>query len=347
MFLVRLIDVFVGILEFVFKSDKRSQGASPAVLGTAGVITLVVLMVGALGFPAIMYHSRTSSYFAELANAGGLTTSDPVLVSGVPAGRIESIELAGDRVRVEFRLDNKQPLGNQTRAGVRLRTVLGKRYFDLVPGGSGEVGPNNTIPLNRTESPYSLDDVSTDLVSSTSEIDPTVVKAMMSTMQKMVPDSGDLSSAMDGVSGAALAVSGTGAQLDNLLAIAKRLATVTSEQSDSIATAFGNTQVLVQTLVVRKRVMTQLADNLRLVLKTMADTFPTIPLGDLADNLVDVTDTLSANVGNIERVLQTLPPAMRTIVDASGNGNWVDVVSPSAVLPDNLLCAMAVMQECG
>ncbi len=51
MFLVRLIDVFVGILEFVFKSDKRAQGASPAVLGTAGIITLVALMLIAIGIP--------------------------------------------------------------------------------------------------------------------------------------------------------------------------------------------------------------------------------------------------------------------------------------------------------
>ena len=62
MFLVRLIDVFVGILEFVFKADKRAQGASAAVLGTAGIITLLTLMLIAIGVPQINYHARTSPF---------------------------------------------------------------------------------------------------------------------------------------------------------------------------------------------------------------------------------------------------------------------------------------------
>ena len=89
MFLVRLIDVFVGVLEFIFKSDKRGQGASPAVLGTAGIVTLVTLMLLATGLPQWRYLARTDSYSAELANAAGLTTADPVVIAGVPAGRCE------------------------------------------------------------------------------------------------------------------------------------------------------------------------------------------------------------------------------------------------------------------
>ena len=140
MFLVKLIDVFVGILEFIFKSDKRAQGASAATLGTAGIITLLAIMLVAVGVPRIVYHNSTTEYTAELANASGLTSADPVLVAGVPAGRIEQISLAGDRVNVRFRLDNGQRLGDQTTAGVRLRTVLGKRYLEVIPAGSGSVG---------------------------------------------------------------------------------------------------------------------------------------------------------------------------------------------------------------
>ncbi len=346
MFLVRLIDVFVGVLEFVFKSDKRGQGASPAVLGTAGIVTLLVLLLGAIGVPQVAYHLKTSSYVAELANAGGLTTSDPVLVAGIPAGRIEAITLAGDRVRVAFRLDNHQPLGDQTRASVRLRTVLGKRFFEVVPGGRGEVGPDRTIPLARTASPYSLDDLSADAVDSASRVDPQVVRSMLSTMNAMVPDGGRLTGAMEGVGGAALAVTGTGAQLDQLLTMAQRLATVTADQADSLSSALSSTQAIVQTLVVRKVVLTRLADNLRLVLGTMARTFPMIPLGQLTADIASVTGTLTANAENIDQILQKLPPAMRTIVDSTGNGNWADVVSPSAVIPDGLLCVLGVMEGC-
>lgn len=346
MFLVRLIDVFVGILEFIFKSDKRSQGASPAVLGTAGMITLVVLMVIAIGIPQITYHTGTSPYTAELKNASGLTTADPVLVAGVPAGRIERIDLAGDRVRVAFRLDNDQPLGNQTRAGVQLRTVLGKRYLDIIPGGTGEIGENRTIPLDRTSVPYNLDDISAAAVHSSSEIDPKMLRAMMSTMDEILPTSSTLSESLDGTVGATAAINESGRQLDQLLTISKTLAELTAEQSESVSSAMSSTQAIVTTLAVRRVALTRLADNLRQVLAQMASTFPSIPMNQLAQNILQVTQTLSDNADKIDAILTALPPAMRSITDATGNGNWADVVSPSAVIPDGMLCVLGVMQGC-
>ncbi|MFW0786911.1 MlaD family protein [Gordonia sp. CPCC 206044] len=346
MFLVRLIDVFVGVLEFVFKSDKRAQGASPAVLGSAGIITLVALMLVAVGVPQMSYFSRTSPFTAELANAAGLTTSDPVLVAGVPAGRIERIDLAGDRVRVGFRLDNDQPLGNQTRAGVRLRTVLGKRYLEITPGGTGKVGPDNTIPLTRTETPYNLDDISAAAVHSSTEIDPEALRTMMTTMESIMPSSSTLTASMTGASGATAAITGTGKQLDQLLVMSQRLAQITAQQSDSVSDALSGTQAIVTTLAVRRTLLTRLVDNLRTILAQMAATFPQIPMGELTGNLVKVTGTLRANVASIDEILTKLPPAMRTVTDATGNGNWTDVLSPSAVIPDSMLCVLGVMQGC-
>ncbi|MGB3605418.1 MAG: MlaD family protein [Gordonia sp. (in: high G+C Gram-positive bacteria)] len=346
MFLVRLIDIFVGVLEFIFKPGRRNSGASPAVLGTAGIFVLVLLMVGAIGIPQLTYRSGTSEYTAELPNAGGLTTADPVLVAGVPAGRIESIDLAGDRVRVGFRLDNHQPLGNQTRSDVRLRTVLGKRYLEIIPAGSGSVGPNNTIPLSRAGNSYSLDDLSSDAVTTSDEINPQVMRSLMTTMQDLVPNADRLTASMTGISGAAVAVTGTGKQLDQLLSTAKGLAEISAQQSDSIAKAFGNAQSVAQMLVIRRHLLTRLADNLRLVLRQMASTFPQIPMAQLTTNIVEVTDTLASNADQITKILTNLPPSMRTITDSTGNGNWADVTSPSAILPDSLLCVLGVMKGC-
>ena len=96
MFLVRLIDVFVGVLEFIFKSDKRGQGASPAVLGTAGIITLVALMLLATGLPQWRYLARTESYSAELANAAGLTTEHAwFAIGGIDVERAPEVAAAG------------------------------------------------------------------------------------------------------------------------------------------------------------------------------------------------------------------------------------------------------------
>lgn len=187
MFLVRLIDVFVGVLEFIFKSDKRGQGASPAVLGTAGIITLVALRAAGHRPAAVALSGADQLLLGRTRQRRRADHRRPDVIAGVPAGRIESIRLAGD-VRVEFRLDRKQPLGDQTRAAMRLRTVLGKRFFEVVP--AGRASANHTIPLARTDSPYTLDDVSSDAVRSSDRVDRAVVRAMLTAMESMGSQSG-------------------------------------------------------------------------------------------------------------------------------------------------------------
>ncbi|MBE7194709.1 MAG: virulence factor Mce, partial [Gordonia polyisoprenivorans] len=192
----------------------------------------------------------------------------------------------------------------------------------------------------------SLDDISAASVNASAQIDPDVLRAMMSTMKSIIPDSTTLDASLRGAAGAASVITGTGSQLDQLLSLSKRLATVTAAQTDSISDALSSAQAIVQTLVVRRVVLTRLVDNLRIVLGQMAATFPQVPMGQLTTNIESVTTTLKDNVDHINAILQQLPPAMRTVTDATGNGNWADVVSPSAVIPDNMLCVLGVMQGC-
>ncbi|MCW0190968.1 MAG: MlaD family protein, partial [Rhodococcus sp.] len=187
MFLVKLIDVFVGIMLFLFKGDRRRSGSGTALaLGSLGIFVLVLGLGAALGIPKLWYNVRTSAYTAELANASGLSDTDPVYVAGVPAGRVDSIDLAGDHVVVNFRLDKDQPLGNQSTATVRLKTVLGKRYLEIVPAGVVDDSDARVIPLSRTTVPYSLDDVSSDATTAATGVDLQAMESMMNTLSQVI-----------------------------------------------------------------------------------------------------------------------------------------------------------------
>ena len=177
-------------------------------------------------------------------------------------------------------------------------------------------------------------------------IDPQALRAMVNTMSSIMPSGKKLDAAMAGAAGAAAAITGTGSQLDQLLGVAAQLARVTAAQTDSITDALSSAQTIIETLVIRKTVLTRLTDNLRTVLSQMARTFPQVPIAELTTNLVSVTATLKSNVAKIDRILTQLPPALRTVTDATGNGNWADVASPSAVIPDNMLCVLGVMRGC-
>ncbi|WP_137726580.1 MCE family protein [Prescottella subtropica] len=320
---------------------------SRTALGAVGIAALVLGLAAAIGVPKAWYLARTSPYTAELANASGLSGGDPVLVAGVPSGRVEGVELAGDRVRVAFRLDDGQRLGDRTTASVRLETVLGKRYLEVVPAGPVD-DVAAVIPLARTSVPYSLDDVSRDVTASTERLDTASLEAMMRTLSEVLPDPGLAARAVAGVSGASAAVAENDEQLTRLLTLSRSLSDLAVRQQDSISETLANAQTIVATLTVRKQVLTRLVQNLRTVLGSTARTVTAHEgeLGQLTDNLVAVTDTLQRNADDVDAILERMPAALRAATDATGNGSWTDVTAPAAVIPDSALCALGVMQGC-
>ncbi|QCQ93362.1 MCE family protein [Rhodococcus sp. SGAir0479] len=354
MFLVKIIDAVVGTWLFLVRGERRPGSGSPVLLGAVGIVALVLGLVAAVGIPKLWYVARTSPYAAELANASGLSGGDPVYVAGVPAGRVEGIELAGDHVRVAFRLDDGQPLGSRTTASVRLETVLGKRYLEVIPAGvvdesASDAAAADVIPLSRTTVPYSLDDVGRDATAVAQQLDTKSLEAMMTTLSQIMPDDPEqVARALAGISGATSAVAQNDRQIDQLLTLSRSLSELIVRQQDSLTTTLSNAQIVVRTLAVRKEVVTRLVENLRSVLDTVATTFTEREdeFSQMTADLVAVTDTLERNADDIDLILTRLPPALRAATDATGNGNWTDVTAPAAVVPDNLLCALGVMQEC-
>ncbi|MFD1814805.1 MCE family protein [Rhodococcus gannanensis] len=347
MFLVKIIDFFVGIALFLFKGERRPGSNTPMALGALGIAVLVIGLLAAVGAPQIWYQVRTGPYTAELANASGLSDGDPVYVAGVPAGRVEAVNLAGDHVTVDFRLDNDQPLGNQTTATVRLKTVLGKRYLEVVPAGVDD--GQSLIPLSRTTVPYSLDDVSRATTDAAQNLDVDSLQAMLTTLEQVLPaDSEQLGKALTGLSGASAAFAENGEQIDQLLTTSRSISDLMVRQSDALTTTARNAQTIMQILAARKQALTDIVDNLTAVLDTLANTMSAkeAEFGPMVENLVAVTETLKANAANIDQILVKVPPALRGATDATGNGAWTDVSAPAAVIPDNLLCALGIMQGC-
>lgn len=350
MFLVKLIDLFVGAVIFLFVKDQRKHNPSiPLALGMIGTITLVAIMVVSIGIPRAVYHVRTNAYVAEMANAGGLSGSDPVYVAGVPAGRVEDVALAGDRVRVSFRLDKAQVLGNRTTVTVRLRTVLGKRFLDVMPAGTVNGLDSNVIPLSRTTVPYSLDEVGRKAADTAEHVDQQPLTAMMNTLAETMPgNSTELGQALAGISAASSAFAENGDKVDEILRISRSMAEMLSHQTDSLADTAANAQYIVSSLAARRQALTDIVTNLTAIMRHLAAIYAE-KQGDfssLITGLTAVTGALKANVDKIDQTLQKMPPAIRAVTNATGNGNWADVNSPSVVMPDNLLCFLNVQREC-
>ncbi len=349
MFLVKLIDLFVGVLIFLFSGKRRPNPSIPLALGMIGTIALITVMLVSIGIPRAWYQYRTDSYRAELANASGLTSGDPVYVAGVPAGRVEDVALAGDRVRVGFRLDAAQPLGNRTTATVRLRTVLGKRFLDVMPAGVVDARDPHLIPLSRTTVPYSLDDVGRKAAVVAAQVDQQSMADMMTTLgATMSGDNHDLDAALSGIGAASAAFTRNGNKVDDLLRVSRSLSGLLADQTETLTGTAANAQKMITTMASRRHALTAIVTDLGQIVHRLAQVYRDkgADFSALIDRLTGITATLKGNVDKIDQTLLKLPPAIRAVVNATGNGNWADVNSPSVVMPDNLLCALNVQREC-
>lgn len=328
----------------------RSGPRAPIVNGAIAAAVTIALLLSAVLVPNLVFTARTAEYTAEFANAAGITADTPVDVAGVPAGRVTEIELAGDRVRVTFRLDDGQRLGTATRASIKLRTALGTRYLQVEPAGPGELSADSPIPLERTSVPYSLDELGEQATSTQERLDTGKLRRMLNTLEDTAPeDSGLTADALEGISAASQVLGRRGEQIDQLLQGTRTLTDSLLQQQDDLVAVLGDARSLAQVLHERRDVLRQLVSDvhgittqLNRLLRENEDV-----IGPLLEDLHALTDSLRCSESAIGESLRQLGPSSRMIANASGNGPWGDVSAPLGPVPDNVLCTAGLLEGCG
>ncbi|MFY8037041.1 MAG: MlaD family protein, partial [Cyclobacteriaceae bacterium] len=82
-------------------------------------IAIAMLYFGFNYLKGIDFFSRTAKYYTVYDNIDQLAVSNPVLVNGMPVGRVSAISLLqnkNNQVLVEFEIDSHVPLSDSTKA---------------------------------------------------------------------------------------------------------------------------------------------------------------------------------------------------------------------------------------
>ncbi|WP_199189899.1 MCE family protein [Mycobacterium sp. ENV421] len=212
---------------------KSFSERNPVILGAVGAVVIAGIVMGALNWQRLPFLNPGRNYSAYFAEAGGLFTGATVEVSGLPVGKVSSIELDGPQVLVAFRINGDVHLGERTLAAIKTKGLLGTKMLDVTPRGDGPLsGP---IPRDRTTSPYQLPDALGDLTTTISGLDTQQLSQSLSTMAETFAHTpSDLHRAVAGVSRFADTLDKQDAQLRNLLANAAKTTQVLAERTDQI-----------------------------------------------------------------------------------------------------------------
>lgn len=306
-------------------------------IGVVGVA--VVAFLAAVVVAAANLAPGTHRYTAVLEHTGGLRVGEEVQVAGVGVGTVQGIELGEEEVEVSFTLDDEIHLGQDTRAEVKVATLLGTHFLQVEPRG-GQALADATIPVDRTRVPYNLQDVLDDGVPEIREFDAGRIEESLAAVAETMERSGeDLGPALDGVHDLSELVVQRSDDLGALLRAARRVSGQLNDSGGDLVELMRQADLILDTLRSRRETIRALLQDLAtlgdhlsgVVDETRADMNPM-----LAD-LHRVTELLRKHEADVARTVRTLAPAGRYFGNAGGTGRWLDQYTPGAT-PDGINC---------
>jgi phospholipid/cholesterol/gamma-HCH transport system substrate-binding protein len=302
------------------------------VIGAIGILSIVALLAGSFSVDAIV---GGDEYKAEFTEAAGLRPNDEVRVAGVKVGKVLSVDLAGERVLGEFRDKHPEP-GDRSRADIRIKTLLGRKYLSLTPEGDEELEPGDVIPLARTTSPFDIADAFQDLSSSVGEIDDEQLAKSFTVLADTFRDTPDeVRASLEGLGRLSRTLAARDSQLKALLDRSRGVSQVLAERDEDLTAFLADSSLVLQEVARRREAISQLLDTtvelsqqLRaLVRENRADLAPAL------ERLRGVTQVLKKNQANLDASLVRLAPFVRVFANNLGNGRWFDTLVTNLLTP--------------
>lgn len=300
---------------------------NPVKIGIVSIAVLVMLMVMAFKADSLPLIGGGTTYYANFSEAGGLKTGDEVRVAGVRVGKVNSIELDGNQVKVGFKIREKVNFGENSGAGVRVKTLLGDMFLELQPAGEGQMKAGATIPVDRTESPYDVVEAFEGLADTSANIDKDQLAAALTTLADLTRSTPEeFQAALTGVSDLSRNLAAKDERIDSLLTQLDRVTKVLDQRDEDLITLMNDANQLFSALVERREAVhnllvstKQLAKELsQLVDDSRADLKPAL------ESLDVILDVFTKNEENLEKSLRLMAPFYKVFNNTLGNGPWWD-----------------------
>ena len=174
---------------------------NPVVVGAISLAVVAALILAAFNAQNLPIIGGGDVYYAAFSEAGGLKANDEVRVAGVRVGKVEKVELDGDHVKVTFRIEDGAEFGTETRADIKVKTLLGAMFLSLAPAGSGQLPEGSEIPVSRTSSPYDVVKAFSGLAETSERIDTDQLAEALTTLADLTRNTPEeFRAALDGVS---------------------------------------------------------------------------------------------------------------------------------------------------
>jgi len=300
---------------------------NPVKIGIVSIAVLLMLMVMAFKADSLPLIGGGTTYYANFSEAGGLKTGDEVRVAGVRVGKVNSIELDGNQVKVGFKIREKVNFGENSGAGVRVKTLLGDMFLELQPAGEGQMKAGATIPVDRTESPYDVVEAFEGLADTSANIDKDQLAAALTTLADLTRSTPEeFQAALTGVSDLSRNLAAKDERIESLLTQLDRVTKVLDERDEDLITLMNDANQLFAALVERREAVHNLLISTQLLSKELSQLVDDsrADLKPALESLDVILDVFTKNEENLEKSLRLMAPFYKVFNNTLGNGPWWD-----------------------
>src|SRR3954452_22801868 len=228
-----------------------------------GTVSLVVLLVvGAAAFNLQKFPGfKGTDYHVQLTDASGLHKGNMVQIAGIRVGRVSDIKISGNHVTVDVDVKGAT-LGDKTQASVQVLNLLGEKYLELTPKGTGEMKGGDTIPVSRTNGSYDIVATLSELTTTTEAIDiPRLSQALTTLGDTVNAASPHIRSTFTGLSRVSQAIASRDENIQQLLQRADRVTGLLSQRRGDLVTLMKQGELVFKELIVRRQAIHGLLVN--------------------------------------------------------------------------------------
>ncbi|WP_186627867.1 MCE family protein [Rhodococcus sp. BP22] len=308
---------------------------SPLVLGALGISIVLLATISVFFLDKLPILGAGSTFSAEFSEAAGLKPGNEVRIAGVKVGKVDSVELAGDRVVVDFRVQDAW-VGNNSSASIQIKTVLGQKYLAIDPRGDAVLKPKDPIPLERTTSPYDVIDAFSDAASTITDIDtPQLASSFEALSQAFSETPADVRASLDGVSRLSETIASRDTDLKKLFEATGKTSKVLADRNEEFNRLITDAGPLLAELNNRQQSISQLLTGVQRLSTQLTGLVRDNEeqINPMLQQLNGVIDILNQNNDALSRGLELYAPFVRLYANVVGNGRWLDITLANLTPP--------------
>ncbi len=299
-------------------------------LGTVSLVVLLVVMAAAFNlqkFPGF----KGTGYHVQLADASGLHKGNMVQIAGVRVGRVDALHIDGGHITVDFDVKGAK-MGDQTQASVQVLNLLGEKYLQIDPKGSGEMHGGATIPESRTYGGYDIVSTLSELTTRTEAIDiPELSKALTTLGDTLNAASPHVRDTFTGLSRVSRAIATRNESIQHLLDHADNVTKLLAQRRGDLVTLMKQGDLVFKELLARRDAIHALlvnANKLAVNLRGVA-TDNQAQIKDALKQLDTALTFLRGRETQLDAALKNLGPYASILINVIGTGPWFDAFVPN------------------